>query len=533
MDTVDRYNDLSTKVVAQVGKPQGLLVVYATLESFGIRNQDTKQDYGFDSLQELAAAIYNQIVAMPREDVKNTAEKKEQRTQAYLPVNDYSKVKLNWFAKYYGIGLFYLLPIFIQVFAIIYFNYSLWTYLKFNIVQSTAVVLGVIFGFVISGGFVQLMGRQAFFYWEHKKYAKTRHLIYSYTQSGIKLFLGGVLFLFLTNFLLHLFPISFMLVLCGYTFMLATLLLTIAPFYPLKKRWAVTITITLATIIALVLHEIFKVHVYVSHFLGLAAAITFNLAFIWYFFKQKIGVDKREYERPSKIKVFYNNYPYFFYGMLLYVFVFMDRIIAWSANWTNSFKFPLLYEKNYEIGMDLAILMFFALVGVGEYAIAEFSKKLDQNQKGLAFTDRRIFGNHFKNLYRSHILILWITAIISSVVIYLLVTEPWGYIAKFGEELATTSMHVSIAGSIGYIFLSWGMLNVLYMFTLNVVRPSLRALAIATLVNFSVGFVLSRTFTHDLSVYGMLLGAIVFTVLTHKHLHNFFNRLDFHYSAAY
>jgi len=90
------------------------------------------------------------------------------------------------FFKYYSAGLLQLFPILIQVVAIIYFNYSLWTYLDFNRYQSTAVVLGVILGFILSAGFVQVIGRQSFFYWQHKKYTQASHIIYSFLKLSVK-----------------------------------------------------------------------------------------------------------------------------------------------------------------------------------------------------------------------------------------------------------------------------------------------------------------------------------------------------------
>jgi hypothetical protein len=46
----------------------------------------------------------------------------------------------------------------------------LWTYVGFNEIQSTAVVLGVVVGLVSTGGFVQVIGRQASFYWNYEDY---------------------------------------------------------------------------------------------------------------------------------------------------------------------------------------------------------------------------------------------------------------------------------------------------------------------------------------------------------------------------
>lgn len=525
---------ISQKVIQKVGNPVSEMVVLATLESFGIRNKDVDTDYGFDSIFDMAMYIFKDLKQKPIAELRNLNElKPPKKGDKSIPISDYLWIKAKLLVQYYPLGIFHLFPIVIQIVCIILFGYSLWTFLGFNVVQSTAVVFGVIFGLIISGGYVQVLGRQASFYWHHQEYQKSKIVVYKLIKSGIK---GNVVVfavLAIVNFLFNLYPFSFFLITFIYAFLIGLLLLVSAPFHTIKHRWAISVAISVGTLLALSLKLWTTLHIFFTHWIGLCVAILISLIFLKLIFKSKIKTAKTVQSNPKKIMVIYRNYKYFFYGALIYVFVFLDRLLAWSAPFGISHKFIFLYEKDYEIGMDLAILIFFMLAGVLEYAIAAFSKFLDIKQKNIKFLDAREFNKSLYKMYWGHIFLLFLTAIGTTTFVYLIVTQPWGYQASFGETLNPLSIKVCVLGGIGYFFLTWGMLNALYLFTLNQPSAPLRALVIATSINLGIGFICSRFLSYEYSVIGMLVGAFVFMVLTIKTIHVFFKKLDYYYYAAY
>jgi len=523
---------LKDKIFKRVGIPVGEWTVLATIESFGIREIDAQTDYGYDSLIELANAIETTILK-EASTVADVEEKKVSKFSSSRQVNAYMNAPLTWFFKYYTAGLLQLFPIIIQVVAIIYFNYSLWTYLDFNRYQSTAVVLGVILGFIVSAGFVQVIGRQSFFYWQHKKYTKASHIIYSFLKLSVKGIVLVLLVLAAVNFFFNLYTQRFLLVLLMYAFLVGLLLVTLAPFHPLRKRWVISVSILIATLVALFLLKKTTLHVYFTHWLSIALAIVINMSFLGYFIKKKKKQDTDEPSIPGKLMVAYKTYRYFFYGILIFVFFFIDRLLAWSVNSQLNSNFIFTYEKNYEIGMDLAILMFFSLTGVLEYAISTYSRLLDKRQKVLTVGQIQTFNDSFLKLYKKHLIVFFVTSIIAMSLIYLIITQDWGYLENFGVEVPMLSIYVCIFGVIGYFFLTWGMMNVLYMFTMNRAKEGLNALVIAVLVNFSTGFLFSRIISYEYSVIGLLLGSIVFMVLTTRSVRAFFKKMDYYYYAAY
>jgi len=520
----------------KIGKPVSSQVVAATIESLGIREKDTMSDFGFTSIQDLADLVFYELTTDPSHtDAKNAKEREAEATQPKtIQVSDYLRVKSKIFAEYYSLGIFHLLPVLIQIAAIIFFGYSLWTFVGFNQIQSTAVVLGVIIGLVSTGGFVQVIGRQASFYWNYEDYQMTRQTINYLHRIGLLSIAFILATIFLVNFFLHIYPYEILFVVFAYAFLIGTLLLMVAPLHTIKQRWVITMAILLGTVIAVYLKETTTLQIFLTHWIGIATAIITAKIFMWAYFKNLTKHKKSL--TGSKIKVpvvLYHNYQYFFYGIFLFVFIFIDRILAWSSNLNGNLPFLVYFEKNYELGMDLAILVFLLLAGVLEYSIASFTKFIDIGQKITDHKTPEVFNNQLKKMYWQQIALLFATAAAAFVLIYYIINASWGFEGQFNETLVQLSIKVCLLGGVGYVLLAWGMLNALYLFTLGQAMQPLKAIIYACLLNIILGFVLSRFFAYEYSVLGMLLGAALFVALTLKANIKFFKNLDYYYYAAY
>lgn len=527
---------LLSEIKDKIGKPVSSRVVAATIESFGIRDIDTKTDYGAESIQDLAQYVYNQLTQQEEhKDSLNLSEKRSKENQPQqISISDYLWVKVKTFAHYYPLGIFHLLPVVLQIACIIVFGYSLWTHVAFNALQSTAVVLGVIIGIVATGGFVQVIGRQVSFFHNYEDFAMAKTTINYIQKTGIYTLLALFIFIFSTNIFFHLYPYLFLLIVLMYAFLSGVLLLMIAPLHTIKQRWMITLSITTGTITTIFLNEFTILKIYFTHFIGITVAIIIARLYIVYYFKKIIKSKDNDSVIDIKLTVFlYQNYRYFLYGFFVYFFIFIDRILAWSSTNNKPLPYIVFFEKNYELGMDLAILVFLLLAGVLEYAIASFTKFLDIIQKNTAFNEGKKFSKELFLMYWQSIFWLLLTALAIFFFIYLIITQPWGYKGQFKEDLLSLSVKVSFIGGIGYLLLAWGMLNTLYLFTLGKPNDSLRAIIYACIINFFTGFLLSRFISFEYSVYGMLVGALVFQLMTMKAVFNFFKNLDYHYYASY
>lgn len=525
-------NALLNKVKERIGNPVNLRVVVATIESFGIRAMDVKTDYGMNSIDELALYIFDSIKLDSPNELKNTSEKQKFNKEAYYLVSDYLAVKAKLFLYYFPLGLLHMFPVFLQILAIVIFGYSLWTYLGFNNLQSTAVVFGVIFGLVLTGGIVQVIGRQASFYWYHSDLPMAKKTIYRLIALGLKSLLIAFIIITVLNSFFNLYPFQFLFIVFMYSFLIGTLILFLAPMHTIKQRWVVSVAILVATIIAVLLKTKTSLNTYITHWVGISIAIIIMWGYISYFFR-KIKVKALKLKTiDTSMVIVYKNYNYFIYGTFIYIFIFIDRLVAWSTS-VKPLPFIIFYERNYEIGMDIAILVFFLLAGIMEYNIAVFAKFLNILVKTTSLNSIEQFNKNFYTNYVKQIILLLVTSVIIFILIYIIIEHPKGYQAYFDESLNNISKEVSKIGSVGYLFLTWGMLNSLYLFSLNQPKIPVKAITISIIVNLIVGILLSRTVVYYYSSIGMLVGSFVFMIITLIECRKYFKNLDYYYNASY
>lgn len=535
----NHYNnirELIDNVNFKIGKPVSSNVVTATIESFGIREKDLMSDFGFTTIPDLADLVFYELNTDSNYiGSKNAKEKECETTQPKtMQVSDYLRIKTQIFVQYYSLGIFHLLPVIIQIVAIILFGFSLWTFIGFNELQSTAVVLGVIVGLVATGGFVQVIGRQASFYWNYEDYKMTNKIINYLHKIGIQSIFLVLLVLFLINFFFRIYPYSFLFVTFMYAFLIGILVLLLAPFHTIKQRWVISVSILFGTAIAIYLKLNTNLLIYTTHWIGIVCVITMlKLFLVVYFYvltKKQKNLGNTNIIVPV---VLYQNFQYFFYGLFIYCFVFIDRILAWSTGINGKLPYLIYFDKNYELGMDFAILVYLLLAGVLEYSIASFTRFIDIGQKITDSKTPKVFNKKLKKMYWQQIALLFATSFAAFFLIYMIISAPWGFQNLFHEKLVALNIRVCFLGAIGYVLLAWGMLNSLYLFTLGQVSKPLFAIIFACFLNVFIGFVLSRFYSYEYSVVGMICGAALFVVLTLKANLKLFNNLDYYYYAAY
>ncbi|WP_051907854.1 hypothetical protein [Flavimarina sp. Hel_I_48] len=518
------------------GKPINVNVVAASIESFGIRDMDVKEDYGFEDISDLARYIYKSLDFKAFANLKNNKQRvAEFENRKKLALTDYITARnTKRFVRDYTAGLIHLFPVFLQVVGIVLFGFSLWTFSKFNNLQSTAVVLGVIIGFVVTGGFVQVVGKQVSFYWYNKDFVMAKHSIINIIRNGVLTMLAVFGLIAILNIVLPLYPFSFILITFIYAFLIGFLLLVLSPLYAIKQRWVLSVSILIGSLTAFFFHFYTPLYIYIVHWVGILTSCCCSVIFLYFFLKHTLGNHKGLANAAPKLMLsVYRNFNYFFYGILLFIFVFLDRILAWSSTLNRNIPYVVYYEKNYEIGMDLAILMFFLMGGVLEYSISSYNRHMDFHQLKTKYFEYHEFNKKLMKMYVKHLRIFFFSASVIAFFLYCIITKPWGYQAGFDESLLPLSIKVCVIGGAGYLFLTLGMLNVLYAYTLGQHRKPLVAIIIALACNLVVGILLSRLISYEYSVVGMLVGSIVFAFITTLDTYRFFKNLDYYYYAAY
>jgi hypothetical protein len=252
------------------------------------------------------------------------------------------------------------------------------------------------------------------------------------------------------------------------------------------------------------------------------------------YFRRNNSLDKKfKYNEVKNEFVLYNNYIYFFYGSLFFLFVFLDRILAWSVHEKERFLYFIFFEKDYEIGMDIALLSYLLVAGVFEFSISKFANMLDVLQTKGPVNNIKHYGDLFIKKYNQNLMILFLTSCVAFAIQLFLIYSPYGYDAYFEDKINDTSRMVCIVGSLGYFFFAWGVLNVLHFFTLGQPILPLKAILYASVINIIVGLFFSRYFSYHLSVIGFFIGSLFFMMYTTLHLRNYFKKMDYYYYAAF
>lgn len=362
-------DDLGSEVQSLMGNPVSVWAVAATIESLGIREKDVRNEYGYESIFELSEQIYSDL----KEEIS--------RAQADEVVPPEEKLRtpglweqLKQFIRYYSQGLLFSLPMISQIAALIIFRYSLWAWLEFNEAQATIVAFGTITAFVITGGFVQVIGRSVSSYISSDNYYLAYAASKRIVKSGVWAVIAVALFFYGINLIIPFYPQPMLLLGLVYLIFISLLLLASGVLYALKQRLSILLMIVLGTVIVIFNMDVLHLGIYVSQWIAMALTILMLGGYSVLYFHLKIRNNRQRLARqtlPDSEVRYFINYRYFIYGLCYFLFLFMDRILAWS---TGDIPPPYIiwFNTPYELGMDWALITLVLSLAVLEYSVQVF-----------------------------------------------------------------------------------------------------------------------------------------------------------------
>ena len=515
---------LARAILSRIDAPKDHWEVAAHLEVSGIRDADAQHEYGCADVFALAREIMALGIEIPPRP----------RTPPKRPA------PLLWrFLKGYLSGLLFAMPMAAQTFFMILFGYSLWAWVEFTTEVATAIALGTVASFVVTGGFTQAISRRGMFYIHQQEDILTLAVSYRMTAlAAATVVMVGLLF-FVANLLFEMLPIRFVLQAELYFLMLSLLWLACSILYMLRKQLLCAAIITLALVVVHVPILLFQVPIMLAHTLGLVTAIALSFFAGWLILRGRANRARRDYAgaalpRPSILV--YATAAYFWYGLLYFSFLFADRVIAWSAeSGRGLLPYFFWFDSSYEVGMDWALLCFVLTVGILEFTIQEFSERIIPVAQGFRADQAAAFNRTFTRFYYWHLALFALAALGGIAVTFwgLIMLRASGVFPFIEVFFNAVTQSVFWWAAVGYAFLVLGLFNSVFLFALS--RPFfvLRALGAGFLLNVIVGFVLSRTVSYELAVVGLTVGSFVFMLLSSLYARRAFNRLDYYYYSAY
>lgn len=531
----ERFSSLKIKVHDLIGNPLSSWAVAATIESVGIREIDVQTDYGFDNVFDLADQIYKEL---KNEIASSRTKKKEEELEEDQKLGD-SGDSIKLFFRYYGKGIVFSLPMISQIAAILIFEYALWAWFDFNEAQATIIAIGTIAAFVVTGGFIQVIGRLVSKYKGEGNYFLARSSIMAVLKVSFPAVAVFAILFIVLNLFLPFFPMKMVLLSMVYFILISVFLLSSAILYAIEKSYLILISVLLGTAMVVLGMEFLNFGIYFSQLAGILIAFIFVsiASFLFFFFKIRSLKQGLSNQSLPKIEVsVYNTYRYFIYGSAYFAFLFMDRILAWSAGPPPP-PYIIWFDTAYELGMDWALISLVLTIATLEFSIQLFSKKLIPAQKRANLLDMKKFNSYFQWFYRSQILLLIVISIVSILASYYGILSLRVFENQIPELRDFFSNPITYKifwiASISYVFLIYGLLNSLFFFTLNRPEFVMYPMLVALFINATVGFICSRMISYEFAVIGLLAGSITFAVITAILARKFFKHLDYFYYSAY
>ncbi|HEX4905840.1 MAG TPA: hypothetical protein VFU93_10335, partial [Acidimicrobiales bacterium] len=457
------------------------------------------------------------------------------------PVRADDRPKHGWIRRFvtrYISGSFAALPMAVQIVAILTLGYALWAYLRFDESQATAVAVGTILSFVVTGGHVQAIGRLGLSYSSHGNDLLAervcRRLVRHGMVSAAVVALGWVVL----NVVTRSFEWWVLGVALVYYGLLAVLWLSTAILYTVERRLPIMLTVVIGIVVIWLLRSAVPVSIYVAHWVGLLASNV--LAWVWgrRVLRARADLvegDLRLAELPRTSVLIYSVGPYFLYGTLYFSLLFADRVVAWS---TADFHLPIViwFRTPYELGLDWALLTLVLTLALLEHVVHEFADASLPTQRATSGLEPELHNRRFLRFYVRQVVFLGMIAVLSCIGVYALVT----WTRRFSENeqardffASAVTFQVFVLGAIGYAFLALALMNASFFFVLSRPWPMIRAIGTGLALGVVVGYVLSRTVTYWWGGFGVPIGMGAFAVLSTIQTVRLMRNLDYAYYSAY
>lgn len=516
-----KFNELVEQFLKRNIVPEDRLEVAAVLESMGWNDERASETFGVENVFELATELWEQT----NRKIVTTAFNGEIKTDVVKT----TKQLVQSFLR----GLIFALPMAISVASMLTLKFSLWSYENLSVELATCIAIGTILSFVVVGGYTQAIARRGFFYIYQGYYNMARRVTFSFIRYGYLTCLAVSFLLYLFNLIFNIFPTSMFGYIALYFFFLNSIWLSVTVMYILRKELTFTGLIILGIAGVYLLFEVFHTDIIFAQLIAILFVSIVGMGLVLYYFK---AAEKREEKgiAPQMPRLSINLYsvmPYFTYGFLYFLFLFVDRVMAWSANDDGYMPYVIWFRGEYELGLDFALLALMIPLGVCEVIVNKLMMDVEASYKRYWGFETDKMNAFFGKVYNRQLWIISATSLASAFIIYFFV--KWldiYYSESMGKHLIVSDKteFVFVVSLIAYVILAAALMNAVFLFSLSQARQINRALVPALGINFIVGFLLSRWIDYSYAVFGVLAGCILFFLLSTAAVRLVLRKLDYH-----
>jgi len=514
-------------VMERVGIPKDHWEIAAQLEVLGFRDLDARQRFGcrdvFDAAERIFA-MYEGGRLQGVDDVDPAVPKRGEIVR---------------FAGRYLDGLLFSLPMVLQGCTMLLWGYGLWGATDLDVRTGSAIALAFIASYLATGGFSWAIVSRGLFYRYQAEGGMGRWSALRMWSLSARLLIALAIPALFANAAYQLLPMDMAFTAAAYYVAFVLLWLNWSLIYLVEKTGLLLIALLAGTAAVAFVAGGLGLPIVAANLIGLAVAdaLTFAVAIFGFRNWAPSRAGGATVNPPRLTVLVYATAPMFVYGFCYSAFVFVDRILAWTASrGREDFPpYPFWLNARYELGMDLALIVVVVLAGVVEYSSHRFTSDLIPHEKNVKSDAFEPFLERFRQFYWRHSAIFAAWAVLAVVVARLASVLLRRYPdprlqASLNSE---TAIRVFWIAAISYAIFMFGLRNILILLSLSRTTLAIRAIASALAVNVVVGFVASRAIHYSGAVAGLLAGSLVLAVVAHRELRAVLNDLDYYYYAAY
>jgi hypothetical protein len=518
--------DSIARTVSEIeGKPKDHLEVAVILEILGYSDKDA-QDIGFSNLFNLSKVVHKSVPKFAVEDIK-------------LKRPDWRPSSLLLFFA----GMFYNLGWMIMLISLFLGGQSLWAAKDLPVDISTAIGMGVLFGLVSTGGLQQFTAWKLIYYQMQgnqplAKFIMKRNLVIG---TLILLLIIG-LFALLNTFFLN-FPLQVLMITIYFFSLIGIYRLFATPVFAFKKFGALLFISFSALAVMFASYYIFIYFgfsrppaVILSQSVGLGVLI-FTSAYFSYIYifskKEERSADEPPFysrpEVPKNVKtprywvLAYEGLPLIFYGTLYFVFLFGDRLISWLG----SGPFMINYNRTYQIGVDLALLLLIPITGVKFTYLYRMSDHLEKNLRRLKISDTSKFNKILKDFYLKMVVGVTIFGGLFVLVAYLFSETLVGFAGGSAE-----SARVFRWALLGIFFFGLFLTNSVFSFCFRKNKAIVIILAIGCVFSYSLSYSFSNI-EQWYTVFGFLISTLFLLISSFILVWHMLKKSDYVYYQSF
>jgi hypothetical protein len=419
----------------------------------------------------------------------------------------------------YWKGIVFALPLLISSASILLFGFGLWGG-NGSIEETTAIGVGTIASFLLTGGFVQVIARRGLFLAATHQFRRCEHSTWWLVRVGAATMLGAVLLMLAASAYWGWMPARLNLLAAAFCLALGCFWMGTGILQYLGRGLEIA-AITVGGIgLVAGLHAGFGVPTLLAQLTAVWAstAVAGIMAFL-----HLRGRREHSTQRFALVNVRETIllWPYFVYGLLYYLLLFSDRLVAWTAD-TYATSLVIQFRGDYESAVNLGLFTFIFEVGWVQYSVALFYQELASREKNVGIDSPSLLGRQMTEFYWRRIIRFVPLAVFISGLAIALETGPFSHLDRVA---ATWSV-------IGFPFLIVGLWNASLLFALSGAPKAAAAAGVATVIDILFGYVLSRLGAHQHAIIGFAAGAVTFAVLSGYWSLRTLRRVDHAYYAA-